>query len=77
VNLYDALGVQGDTEKWPIEADWTADGARYISTKTDTRFQQLNGATPDCFKARMSPSNVGNTANFTTGTLLMSELSGL
>ena len=77
VNLYDGKGVQTDTDAWTAEADWTVSGARYISTSADTRFKQFYGAPPSCFTSRISPTNVGKTANFSTGTLLISELSGI
>jgi hypothetical protein len=31
INIYDGVGVQGDTETWPLEAEWTPNGARCIS----------------------------------------------
>ena len=77
VNLYDGKGVQADTEAWSAEADWTTTGARYISTKADTRFKQVYGSTPACFTSKLAPNLVGLTTNFSTGTLLISELSGI
>ena len=35
VNLYDDLGVQDDSESWPVEAEWDADGARCV--RSDNR----------------------------------------
>ena len=77
VNLYDGKGVQTDSDAWSVEADWTATGARYISTKADTRFKQVYGSTPGCFSSKVAPNLVGLTTNFSTGTLIISELSGI
>ena len=31
INIYDGAGVQADTETWPMEAEWTPDGASCVS----------------------------------------------
>jgi hypothetical protein len=43
INVFDALGIQQDTESWLLEAEWDVDGARCLSRQ---RIQ--GGATPDC-----------------------------
>lgn len=35
INLYDDLGLRDDTEAWPLEAEWDADGARCVATPRD------------------------------------------
>lgn len=67
INLYDALGIQVDTEDWRIEAEWDAAGARC--------FSQNNRALDHvpCFKDRAT-SSCGKLTNFSKGTLLMTEM---
>jgi hypothetical protein len=73
INIYDAKGVQADTEAWTIEADWTAAGARFISSAANTRFKAKFTSLPACFSSKVSPLSCGNAANFSTGTLIMNE----
>ena len=44
INLYDNIGIQNDTESWPIEAEWSPDGARCLSHQ---RLQNLPSS-PQC-----------------------------
>jgi ADYC domain/Pentapeptide repeats (8 copies) len=72
INIYDNVGVQADTQAWQIEADWTAAGARFISSGADQRFRQTKGTPPACFSAKVN-SGAGNPANFSSGTLIINE----
>jgi hypothetical protein len=72
INLYDSVPVQTDTESWPIEAEWTANGARFITTGTKKRYKLLGGDPPPCAN-QLESSATGNVANFSTGTLIMTE----
>jgi hypothetical protein len=68
VNLYDAVGVQQDTENWSFEAEWTANGAECFSL--------VNRANLDlvpCFVPKLSLT-CGLHSHFSQGTLLMSEI---
>ena len=67
VNLFDAAGVQVDTEAWSLEAEWDEDGARCFSS-----WNRADGNVT-CATPREAP-DCGLTSHFTTGTLLMSEL---
>jgi hypothetical protein len=66
VNLYDALGIQQDTEDWVIEAEWDTQGARC--------FYPLNRshAGIPCYDDRAT-LGCGAPANFQLGALLMNE----
>ncbi|MCU0685281.1 MAG: ADYC domain-containing protein [Polyangiaceae bacterium] len=73
INLYDGIGIQNDTTSWKIEAEWTATGARFITTSSSqARLKLTTGTPPACFTQRVS-SATGDLAHFSTGTLLMSE----
>ncbi|HEU4411810.1 MAG TPA: ADYC domain-containing protein [Polyangiaceae bacterium] len=72
VNLYDAVGVQADTESWSIEAEWGPDGARAISVPARQRFLNAGGPVPPCFASKVSMS-AGAPGHFSTGSLVMSE----
>jgi hypothetical protein len=72
INVYDGLGIQTDTESWAVEAEWTANGARSVKTSGSMRYQLLGAGTPSCISS-LASSSTGNTANFSTGTLLMNE----
>lgn len=63
VNLYDAIGIQSDTEDWVLESEWDTAGARC--------FSPLNRSheTVPCYDSLVS---VG-CGTFQTGTLLMNE----
>jgi ADYC domain len=67
VNLYDALGVQQDTEAWLMEAEWTTDGARCVSSSTRSTEPVSCPNMPEL-------SGCGQQGHFRTGTLLMSEV---
>jgi hypothetical protein len=68
VNLYDAVGVQEDTEgSWLTEAEWTPAGARCV-TET-TRAQQALSC-----PSLATVSDCGVKSHFRTGTFLMSEV---
>lgn len=67
VNVYDALGIQEDTEDdWFIEAEWDADGARCFYPLNRSR------AGIPCYDARVAVG-CGAPANFSMGALLMNE----
>jgi hypothetical protein len=66
VNVYDALGVQVDTEDWVFEAEWDASGARCFSKANRSK------SNLPCYNARLK-TECGSLARFTTGTLLMDE----
>ena len=75
VNLYDQIGVQGDTEsgaEWVFEARWTASGAVCVD---EVRALELvvAGDMPTCALEKMR-SDCG-AGGFAGGTLLMSEYS--
>ncbi len=72
VNIYDALGIQTDTQSWFLEGEWTAAGARCVAPGTPTRVQDKIGKTPTCFPVKVS-STCGALADFQSGALLMSE----
>lgn len=67
INLYDAVGLQADSESWSFEAEWTAAGARCVK-----RQRVIAGTAPACFGA-LSTTDCGSLSHFATGTLLMSE----
>ncbi|MBZ4395549.1 ADYC domain-containing protein [Myxococcus sp. MISCRS1] len=69
VNLYDAAGVQQDTESWSLEAEWDAAGARCRSQTTRAGTQAVA-----CASGTVVPT-CGPSSSFETGgTLLMSEV---
>lgn len=68
INVYDALGIQADTESWAFEAEWTPDGARCLSRM---RIPD-SSAVPDCVRQLMS-AGCGDLADFDRGALLMDE----
>ncbi|HEU4409267.1 MAG TPA: ADYC domain-containing protein [Polyangiaceae bacterium] len=72
INLYDVVSVQADTESWPVEAEWTANGARFITTGTKKRYKLLGGDPPPCAN-QLESASTGNLANFSSGTLIMTE----
>lgn len=67
INLYDAVGIQADTESWNLEAEWTEGGARCMA-----RRRLASTAVPTCQAALYSPS-CGSSSHFSSGTLLMNE----
>ncbi len=66
VNHYDAFGIRYDSEDWAFGAEWTADGARCMSSP------RRPDQSPSC-AAELAADDCGDPANFASGTLLMSE----
>lgn len=72
INLYDALGLHTDTERWVPEGEWAAGGARCV---TSQRVQSLidSGHNPQtCITSRVRRA-CGTATGFAAGTLLVSE----
>jgi hypothetical protein len=67
IGLHDAFGIRVDGTSWPVEAEWTAAGARCA---VHPRVASL--ALPACWAALQDPS-CGDAARFASGTLIMSE----
>jgi hypothetical protein len=67
INVYDALGIQEDTEAWAFEAEWTPAGAACLSHE-----RLAAAALPACAPALASAA-CGSLAHFASGTLLMTE----
>ena len=67
INLYDHIGVQADTETWPIEAEWDVNGARCLSHQ---RIQDMPEV-PQC-AFELTPASCGNPPHW-NDTLLVSE----
>ena len=57
VNLYDEDGVAPDNAAWVPEAEWTANGARCVSTKKSARFSQAAHEKASCYPRTLKPSN--------------------
>jgi hypothetical protein len=73
INIYDAVDVQADTESWAVEAEWTASGARFVrSGGSGFRYQLGGGSAPSCV-AGLASSDAGDTAHFSSGTLIINE----
>lgn len=68
VNLYDASGVQRDSEGWSVEAEWDTQGARCRAQTTRARGREVM-----CPSRSLIPV-CGLPTNFLLGTLLMSEI---
>ncbi|PTL79804.1 ADYC domain-containing protein [Vitiosangium sp. GDMCC 1.1324] len=66
VNLYDAAGVQQDTESWAVEAEWDTEGARCF---TDHNRAHAPVSCPGAPKK----TRCGTPESFSAGTLLQSE----
>jgi hypothetical protein len=75
VNIYDALGIQKDTQTtWMPEAEWAPTGAKCISADRKTRFQ-ATGVIPTCVSSNALPTGSGcGSTGFKTGMFLISEL---
>ena len=71
LNLYDKIGVQGDTEGWAPEAEWTADGARCVNSNNNARYEMVLSYDPRCVR-RIKSSTCGQ--NFSDGAVLIEEL---
>ncbi len=67
VNMYDAMGLRTDSEKWGFEAEWDAKGAICADTS------RLPNTPPSC-ASKLMEKGCGNTKNFSKGTLLFSEI---
>jgi ADYC domain len=73
VNLFDAEGIQTDDVDWEPEAEWTPEGARCISKKKQTRFDQVAHQRPSCFPDALASEKSCGTG-FTAGALIITEL---
>lgn len=73
VNLFDDAGVRIDAIDWVPEAEWTPDGARCISKKTETRFNEVLGQTPTCYPRTLKPQKSCGTG-FGDGAQVITEL---
>jgi len=62
INLYDNAGVQADTESWPVDAEWTADGALCFN-------HYRGGSLPSACSQKYSTS----CGSFSGGALLIDE----
>lgn len=68
INLYDGIALQADTERWLLEAEWDADGARCVTPfRRDT--DRLS-----CPEKQQRWYGCGAPWHFQSGTLLMSEI---
>jgi hypothetical protein len=67
LNLYDAVPVQIDTNDWPVEAEWSAAGARCV-----TEHHRSPVPIP-CYDPELAAS-CGDAEHFAGGTLLVNEL---
>lgn len=68
INLFDADGIQVDSEPWSFEAEWDADGARCVDSMRRSR----GAFVPRCGRPLSSPA-CGDPGHFAEGTLLMTE----
>lgn len=67
VNLYDAVGVQRDTEGWAVEAEWDTEGARCFTDHNRAH------APVSCPSTPVRRTQCGLEQSFSTGTLIQSE----
>jgi hypothetical protein len=65
INLYDDIGIQADTESWPVDAEWTPDGAICVN-------HNRGGVQPPCYAQKYSAS----CGTFANGALLINEYNG-
>jgi hypothetical protein len=72
LNLYDNVGVQTDTERWAVEAEWTPDGARCVNSNNDARYELVLSSDPTCVEKSETPTCGSSFAN---GAVLIDELS--
>jgi hypothetical protein len=70
IDLYDGLSLQTDTETWPFEAEWSADGAVCLSHFRISNQTELHSCPRD-----LHDDACGDPAHFAQGTLLMTEYS--
>ena len=73
VNLFDDKGIRIDAIDWVPEAEWTSDGARCISKKTETRFFEVLHRTPTCYPHSLKHHKSCGT-EFRRGTEIITEL---
>jgi len=73
IDLYDALGVQKDTERWTFEAEWTDSGARCLSGMRVIDLKNVFGVVDQCVLAKALTLGCGSPWHFASGTLLMDE----
>jgi hypothetical protein len=65
INVYDSLGIQTDTESWPVDAAWTPNGATCVNNVR-------GGSTSfSCYSAKYSAS-----CGFGGGALMVDEYGG-
>ena len=73
VNLFDSAGLQTDEADWDAEAEWTPEGARCISKKTETRFWQVLHTKPTCYPNALKTKKSCGTG-FSEGAAIITEL---
>jgi hypothetical protein len=71
INVYDGIGLQADTERWEMEAEWDSEGARCISLPRSGN--RGDAGRLRCQRPRQPPGLCGDRRHFETGTLLVSE----
>jgi hypothetical protein len=69
INIYDGVGVQADTESWPIEAEWLPTGTRCVSAVA----RDALGITCSSVIGALS---CGDPSHFQSGTRVMTETLG-
>jgi hypothetical protein len=72
INLYDALGLQTDTDRWTFEAEWTDSGARCMSGMRVIDLKNVFGVVDQCVLQKIS-LGCGSPWHFASGTLMMNE----
>ena len=72
LNLYDNVGVQADAASWPVEAEWTPNGARCVNKNNNARFELAVAKDPNCVKS-IETTSCGSTG-FANGAVLIDEL---
>lgn len=70
VNLYDAVGVQADTNSWRVDAEWTVNGARCVKQSSPPR---LATTAPSCYTSKVTTA-CGALTDFALGALVMNEV---
>lgn len=68
VNVFDGIGLRGDTEDWLFEAEWDEQGARCAVR------ERLPDQPEVSCQARLVQPECGTSAHFQTGALIMSEV---
>jgi hypothetical protein len=63
--VYDNAGGQADTETWPVDAEWTADGALCVN-------HYRGGSEPSCYAQKASAT----CGSFASGALLIDDYDG-